>query len=129
MTMWRCSINLHTGRIQRTLPGSRKPWGVARKTLNLFLRSCFYNYYLRKAYGLAEVGRWLEVPLDSVVARELKQDARRGALPRWQRRGALPRWQGLGRLNREDSEKFQEYARVCAAACNLPVTVLLDNYL
>lgn len=113
-------LDLHTGRIQRRLPNSKKPWGIARKTLNLFLRTCLYNHYLRKEYGFARVGRWLEVPLDSVVARELRRDAGRGV---------LPRWRGLEWLDQQDSEKFQEHAREYASACKLPITVFLDNYL
>jgi len=113
-------LDLHTGRIQRKLPSSRKRWGVARKTLNLFLRSCFYNHYLRRAYALNKIGPWLEVPLDSVVARELRHDAGKGV---------LPRWQGLGQLQQHQSQEYQEHARDYAAACKLPVTIFLDNYL
>ena len=113
-------VDLHTGRIQRNLGSSRKRWGVARKTLNLFLRSCFYNHDLREEYGLAKVGPWLEVPLDSVVARELRNDAGRGV---------LPRWEGVGRLKPKDSEEYQKHARAYATACKLPATVFLDNYL
>jgi len=116
-------LNLHTGRIQRRLPNPGKPWGIARKTLNLFLRLCFYIHYLRKEYGFGKVAQWLEVPLDGVVARELKRDARKAKV-------RLPPWNGLGdpRLQQK-SEDFQRHARAFAAACKLPATVLLDNYL
>jgi hypothetical protein len=77
-------------------------------------------HYLRRAYGLGKVSRWLEVPLDGVVARELKKEAGRGV---------LPRWPGLEHLKKADSEKFQRHARVQAATCKLPATVFLDNYL
>lgn len=113
-------LDRQTEHIQHGLAGREKPWGIARKTLNLFLRLCFYIHYLRREYGLAKVGRWLEVPLDGLVARELRKDAGRGV---------LPRWKGLKRLKQEDSERYQEHAREYAAACKLPVPVFLDNYL
>jgi len=113
-------LDRHTKSIQQKLPNPDRPWGVSRKALNLFLRACFYNHYLRRTYGLGKIGQRLEVPLDSIVVRELKRAAGRGK---------LPRWAGLERLEQRDSEKFQEYAREYAAACDLPVTVFLDNYL
>lgn len=113
-------LDRHTERIQDRLPNPKKPWGIARKSLNLFLRTCFYNHYLRRAYGLAKIGRWLEVPLDSVVARELKKGTSRGV---------LPRWKGLENVDQEDSERYQARAREYARACELPATVFLDNYL
>lgn len=113
-------LNQHTAFIQRRLPNPNAPWGIARKTLNLFLRACYYNHYLRRRYGLGKIGHWMEVPLDGVVARELKRDAGRGV---------LPRWVGLEYLEQQDSDKFQDHARKFAAACRLPVTVFLDNYL
>lgn len=42
--------------------------------MNIFLRDCFYNAYLRDAYGLAVAEPWFEVPLDSVVAEGLKKN-------------------------------------------------------
>jgi len=115
-------LDLHTGRIQRQLPNHLKPWGIARKALNLFLRSCFYNHELRKAYGMTRASQWLEVPLDGVVARELRRDARKQKV-------VLPRWKGLEGLTPGDSEKYQTHARDYAAACELPAPVFLDNYL
>lgn len=113
-------LDLHTGRIQRKLP---TPWGIARKALNLFLRSCFYTHDLRRKHGFECVRRWLEVPLDSVVARELRKEARK-------RNIVLPKWNGLGDSHLQDkSDTFQSYARAYAAACKLPATVYLDNVL
>jgi hypothetical protein len=113
-------LDHHTKCIQRKLPNPSAPWGIARKTLNLFMRACYYNHYLRSRYGLGKIGRWLEVPLDGVVARGLKKDAGRGV---------LPRWAGLERLEQQDSDEFQKHAREYASACKLPVTIFLDNYL
>ena len=115
-------LDLHTGRIQRKLPNRRRPWGIARKTLNLFLRSCFYTHELRKAYGMAKAARRLEVPLDSLVAKGLREDAGKHNV-------RLPRWRGLKRLTPVESEEFQKHAREYAAGCKLPAPVFLDNYL
>lgn len=117
-------LNLHTARIERSLPKdnrkARRRWGVARKTLNLFLRTCFYNHYLRGAYGFARIGRCLEVPIDSVVARKLREDPGPSC---------VPSWKGLGGLDKSKNEEFQQCAREYAQDCNLPLTVFLDNYL
>lgn len=106
--------------LQRKLPSPAKPWGIARKAINLFLRSCLYNHYLREAYGVDQIAHWLEIPLDSVVAKELKRSAPRGA---------LPRWAGLGGLTAEHSKAFQRRASELAAELGFPSRVFLDNYL
>lgn len=113
-------LDLHTARLRRKLPNPAQPWGIARKTLNLFLRSCFYNHYLRRAYRLAEIGQWLEVPLDSVVAEELRN--RVGT-------DVLRPWPTLKHLTPEESREYQRHARAYAASRRLPATVFLDNYL
>ncbi len=113
-------LNHQTRCIQRKPPNPNAPWDIARKTLNLFLRACYYNHYLRRRYKLAKIGKWLEVPLDGIVARELKRDAGKGM---------LPPWAGLKRLEQQDSDEFQKHAHEYAAACKLPVPIFLDNYL
>jgi hypothetical protein len=95
-----------------------RPWGTARKALNLFLRGCLYNHYLRKNYGLARTEPWLEIPLDGVVARALKKLAGRGK---------LPVWHGLKRLRPEQSARFQEFAAKHARTVGLPARVFLDH--
>ncbi|MFO8012588.1 MAG: hypothetical protein R6X20_04690 [Phycisphaerae bacterium] len=117
-------LNNQTRRIQRRLPNPDRPWGIARKTLNLFLRSCFYNRLLCERYGLEKVGPWLEVPLDSVVAKGLRRHARKHDKPK-----ALPKWLGLGGLTPAASRAFQEYALEYADSLGLPARVFLDNYL
>ena len=42
-------------------------WGAARKVLSIFLRSCAMNRDLYRAYRLARVEPFLEVPLDRQV--------------------------------------------------------------
>ena len=85
-------------------------WGAARKALNLFLRDCLYNKYLSAEYGLDNLEPWLEIPLDSVIATQLKKDAGRGA---------LPVWQGLRKLKEEESKQFQNHASQMAATKNI----------
>ena len=113
-------IDHHTHSLLDTLPIRNRPWGSARKALNLFLRSALYNHYLRKEYKIRAIEQFLEIPLDKVVATALKRHAGRGA---------LPQWPGLKHLTPPISEPFQEYATIFSKELNLPFRVLLDNYL
>lgn len=61
----------------------RRPWGTARKALNLFLRDALYNKYLSKEYKLDSVESFLEIPLDSAVTTGLKKRDKNKNLPRW----------------------------------------------
>lgn len=74
-------------------------WGAGRKALNLFLRDCLYNRYLSAEHGLDCIQKWVEIPLDSIVADRLKKDAGR--------RGRLPVWNGLSNLKKDDSKNFR----------------------
>jgi hypothetical protein len=65
------------------LPRKAQHWGLARKILNVFLRDCLYTTYLAEAYHLPGAERFLELPLDSITARQLQHAAGRGVLPRW----------------------------------------------
>jgi len=116
-----------TDRLQRKLlplyPPKSNPWGVARKALNLFLRACLYNHYLRSKYHLEKNETLLEIPLDSVVGRSLVDEAQEaGGRP-------LPPWPGLKYLTPETSNTYQEYAAGLADKKGLPALVFLDNYL
>ena len=113
-------LDRHTETLLDTLPVAGRPWGAARKGLNLFLRASLYNYYLREAHALGMIEPWLEIPLDSVTANALKRDAGRGA---------LPQWPGLKHLTPEASAEFQAYAGTLAKQMHLPARVFLDNYL
>ena len=113
-------LTARTEGLIRALPIDTRPWGTARKALNLFLRGCLYNHYLRRAYKLAHIERWLEIPLDSVTANALKRLAGRGQ---------LPRWPGLKHLRKRTSDEFQAYALAYSKRAGLPARVFLDNYL
>ena len=67
----------------------------------------FINRYLSAEHGLDCIQKWLEIPLDSIVADKLKKDAGR--------RSRLPVWKGLRNLKKDDSKKFQDHARELAA--------------
>ena len=114
-------LDRQTHSLRHLLPSRGKPWGIARKSLNLFLRSCVYNHHLRKAHGLSALEHLLETPLDGVVARALKRDNRDIG------KGDLPPWPGLKHLTSMESKKFQEYATHMARRMKLPSTVFLDN--
>ena len=96
----------------------RELWGVARKCVNLFLRACVYNHYLREAYPhLRQIVQLLEVPLDSRVGMGLHRFSG----------GLLPRWPGLNGLTSKTNKQFQEYARKYAAGKRYPARVFVDH--
>src|SRR5205823_15117925 len=72
-----------TQRLRAVLPRKARHWGLARKILNIFLRDCLYTTYLSEAYQLQRAEKFLELPLDSITARQLQLIAGRGVLPRW----------------------------------------------
>ncbi|BDU59177.1 hypothetical protein LMORI2_21590 [Limnohabitans sp. MORI2] len=90
-----------TNELKVSLPKGAQTWGSTRKFLNIFLRGCAYNKYLSAHHKLQLIQAWLEVPLDSHVAKGLKQIAGRGK---------LPRWPGVIHLQSKDSALFQNFA-------------------
>lgn len=87
--------------------------------MNLFLRDALYNQYLSRRFGIGKIEAWLEVPLDSAVARGLKAEAGRGG---------LPQWPGLKNLTPEVSDMFQTFALAYAHTVKI-TPVHLDMYL
>lgn len=89
----------------RALPRKARRWGLARKVLNIFLRDAAYNRYLSRRFGLRKVERWMEVPLDSHVGKQLRasSDGRH-----------LPRWKTVVGLTPEASREFQNVAATVA---------------
>jgi hypothetical protein len=116
---YRSWLDRRTESLLDSLHLKKGPWGAARKALNLFMRDIFYNRYLNRRYGLTKIGAWLEVPLDSAVAKGLKRHAGRGN---------LPQWPGLKNLTPEVSDQFQGFAREHARKKRLH-RVHLDIYL
>ena len=87
-----------TDGLQAKMPGHER--GFARKALNVFLRDCLYNSYLRSEYRLELSGAFCEVPLDSIVAKELRKFD-----------PCLPAWDAIKRLDPATSAKYQAAAR------------------
>jgi hypothetical protein len=104
--------------VMAALPRPARSWGLARKCLNIFLRDCFYNAYLRDAYGLVVAESWLEVPLDSVVAEGLNKNLT----------VALPRWPGVKRVTPDLSARYQDEALNLSRDWGI-TRVHLDTYL
>ena len=112
-------LNRATGSFLRALPRKAKHWGLARKLLNIFLRKAAYDRYLSHSFGLRRVERWMEVPLDSHVGKQLRE-RREG--------GHLPRWKTVIGLTPEESAAFQEVATAVAKRKGVS-RVDLDVYL
>ncbi len=94
-------MNKKTAYLKSKLPEGAQQWGLARKCLNIFLRDALYNQYLCKKFNLKHVESWLEVPLDSQVAKALRKE---------DEGSVLPRWKTIKDLNKPTSEFYQEVA-------------------
>ena len=119
-TAW---LDEHTNALLKKLRIRNRPWGAARKALNLFMRDALYNKYLDDHYRIYRIESFMEVPLDSAVAKGLKRRAGRGR---------LPYWPGLKNLKPEISAIFQKYAAEYAktkdaARVHLDVYLWLEN--
>ena len=112
-------LDEHTESLLDALPLRNRPWGAARKAINLFMRDILYNRYLNDHFAFVKLESWLEVPLDSAVAKGLKHYAGYGC---------LPQWPGLKNLKPEISQKFQDFAMQHAKTQRIE-RVHLDVYL
>jgi len=112
-------LDRRTERLLDTLPLKSRPWGAARKALNLYLREALYNRYLCRRFRINRVESWLEIPLDSAVVKGLKRSGQRGD---------LPSWPGLKRLTKPVSNEYQVFATDLANVRNIE-RVHLDIYL
>jgi len=120
---FRLWLNRQTNRLLRKLPVENRPWGAARKAINLFLRDALYNKYLCERYRLQRLEKWLEIPLDKAVGKGL--EAGDGG-------NALPEWPGLKNLSPAASAAFQAFASKQArlervARVHLDVFLWVDN--
>ena len=117
-------LDIQTEKILDQLPVRNRPWGAARKAINLFLRGCLYNKYLCEHYHLYNYENWMEIPLDSVVAKGLRKEIEKKKLNK-----KLPRWPGLKYLKKKTSDKYQKIAELIAAQNHLTAKVHLDIFL
>ena len=101
------TLERETKALQKALPKPAASWGLARKALNVFLRNCLYNHYLRREFRLNRAELLFELPLDSLAVKALKREFKRRS---------LPTWRGIKGLSSCDSEKFQEYASRLASS-------------
>lgn len=116
---FRSKLDNTTENLIVALPKRARSWGVARKAINLFLRDSLYNRYLAESYRLLSIENWLEIPLDSAVARGLRKLARRRE---------IPAWPGLKKLSGDVSAQLQLFAQNIAVRRGL-ARVHLDIYL
>lgn len=112
-------LDRQTESLLDALPINNRPWGAARKAINLFLRDALYNRYLTRRFDLRRLEPWLEIPLDSAVAKGLKRLAGRGV---------LPPWPGLKHLRNGVSKAYQAVASAFARRQGI-ARVHLDIYL
>lgn len=94
-------LNHYTKGLRRRLPEGGRHWGSSRKFLNIFLRGVVYNRYLCHEFALTQIETWLEVPLDSHVAKGLRHEL--GG-------ECLPGWKSVISLNHYQNRQFQDFA-------------------
>jgi hypothetical protein len=111
-------LDWHTEKLRRLFRPQAQHWGAARKALNLFLMDSCHNRHLYSHYGLSKIEQWLEVPLESFVAKGLRRD-----LPA----SSLPKWNSIKALRQPQSNAFQEAAKLLAASRGV-ARVHLDLY-
>jgi len=109
-------LNAVTKRLVARLPKQAASWGLARKLLNIFLRNSLYTTYLAREHGLVASERFLEIPLDSITAKQIRQEV-----------SALPRWLGVKHLDPDRSAAYQEAAQSIAGRKGV-ARVHLDTY-
>ena len=69
--------------------------------MNLFLRECAYNVYLRSAFNLGRSERLLELPLDAYTAKAVLKESK----------CRESEWTGIRRLTRRSSREYQAKAQ------------------
>jgi hypothetical protein len=103
-----------TDDLRRRLRGKARTFGLARIVINIYMRDCVYSRYLHAAHRLDPIEPFLELPLDGIVGRRLWKVPRdSGYAP------GLPRWTSIRALTREDSDRYQAFARKWAATRQL----------
>jgi len=104
--VFRNRLDAATEGLRLALPENAQHWGSARKFFNIYVRGALYNQYLCEHFDLSALEPWLEVPLDSHVAKGLRGE-REG--------NGLPRWKTVIGLTRQESDAYQAVASEVAA--------------
>lgn len=94
---FRRELNSVTDALTDVIPG--KEWGFARNAVNIFLRDCLYNTYLRERYGLTRAEPFMEIALGWAVADALRKRDR-----------TLPAWTNTYSLDRYTNHQYQSAA-------------------
>lgn len=115
---FRSSLDQVTSELQAALPKKSRSWGLPRKLLKIFLRDALYTSYLKEAYTLEKIEPYLEIPLDSITADNVKRAAGRGV---------LPVWPGVKHLKMQLSDRMQSAASKQALVIGIH-RVHLDTY-
>ena len=79
---------------------AKNNWGAARKALNVFMEEAIYNKFLNIEYNLDKLTPFLEVPVDSYVVKNLKQESK----------NRIPAWKGIKHLTLKDNDQWQKIA-------------------
>jgi hypothetical protein len=96
--------------LQSRLRGKARTFGLARKLLNIFIRDCVYSRLLCRVFRLEKIEPFLEVPLDGIVGKRLREAAlKRGQGQR------VPRWRSIRALTRAESDQYQSFASELSA--------------
>mgnify|MGYP001118069998 CR=1 FL=1 len=66
-------LNYLTKKLQKRL--LKECWGIARKSLNVFLELAFFDRHLAEEYNLIELADFLELPYDSYTKKGIKKKA------------------------------------------------------
>ena len=85
-------------------------WGPARKAVNLFLRDATYNVWLRQDFNLAAHEHDMEIPLDGIIMRAIRNETNDKAL----------RVTAVKHLTPDDSGLYQNAAGAIAAQRGFP---------
>jgi len=110
-------LNLETEKLKSGLPPGGQHWGSARKFLNIFLRGVVYNRFLCEEFCLYRLEPWLEVPLDSHVAKKLRTESGGAQLQPWKTVIGLE--QDVSREYQKFAEKVAKRKQICRVHLDL----------
>ncbi|MBC7854430.1 MAG: hypothetical protein IAF94_13435 [Pirellulaceae bacterium] len=117
MQAFQAELDKATADLKMAFPKKAQSWGLARKCLNIFLRDCYYCFYLHEPFCLDRAKDFYEIPLDKVVAKGLASNAKN-----------LPRWRGVKHLTSDESDVYQQAAGKLAKEWHIE-RVHLDTFL
>lgn len=101
---YRRRLDAATDALVAALPAGGNHWGSARKFFNIFVRDCSYDRFLCEAHRLDRMEPWMEIPLDSHVAKGLRAVAASYCAD-------PPRWTTVIGLTPDVSDQWQAVAR------------------